>query len=146
MARQTEEEIDDLIDLDWTDDRAIRRHNRSLRRVPQQTTENAHDVNTLDWDSDLAVRLHMRNKYWSFDAETGCWQSPISPAVPPSGETFEVVLRRYEEHRKQFLASPSWAGLKHVVSRRVSRGQAVKNAVCIALGSLSAFGAMYWDA
>ena len=82
----------------------------------------------------------MRQIYWSFDKEIGCWSSPIYPVDPPGGETFDSVLSRYKQHREQFLASQSWASLEHIISRHLSPRNEFKNAVCIALGSLSSVG------
>jgi hypothetical protein len=130
-------DVDDFADPDWNDDRAVRRHYRTLNKLPRPATS---DFSQLDWSSDRAVRHHMRSKNYSFDAETNSWHSPIYPAEPPASETFDMVLARYEQQREEFLGSPCWASLKQVLSHRLSRGIVIKNAVCIALGSLSAVG------
>ena len=77
---------------------------------------------------------------WNLKGETDCWGLRIKPAQPPAGETFDLVLKRYNEVEEKFLDSQTWIRLQRIVQDNVSRPTQIDNALCVALGSLSAVG------
>ena len=74
------------------------------------------------------------------DGESDCWGLRIKPSQPPTGETFDSVFKRYEEVKEKFLDSQTWVRLQCIVQDMLSHPIRVDNALCVALGSLSAVG------
>jgi hypothetical protein len=92
----------------------------------------------IDFKDDRAVRRHMREINWFHDREEGqCWSEPTYPSQPPTGETFDSVLKRYEEVKEKFLESQTWVRLQQIVQKHVSHPIQIKNAVSIGIGSFS---------
>jgi hypothetical protein len=77
---------------------------------------------------------------WTLDGETDCWGLRIKPSQPPTGETFDSVFKRYEEVKEKFLESQTWVRLQCIVQDKLSHPIRIDNALCVALGSLSAVG------
>ena len=92
------------------------------------------------WRDARAIRRHMRETNCSYDSDIDSYLAPIYPGEAPDGETFDSVLERYEQHKEIFLKSQCWTSLRRKLVRYAANAAPIKNAICIALGSLSSAG------